>query len=94
MALTPMAWAGKVSMSEEPSLLNVRTEIFPSLEAQAKIGPNSYGAQEIELTLALCAFTSLIFSHSPALACCCCCPPLAPNDPADAEVEGEVSFQT
>ena len=98
MALTPMAWAGKVSISDEPSsgevererrefqrerravksnsrstrrhcisvsiqtrittpppvkhsLLNFKTEIFPSLEAHAKIGPNSNGAQEIELTV-------------------------------------------
>jgi hypothetical protein len=32
------------------SLLNFKTEIFPSLDAHAKMGPSSNGAQEIELT--------------------------------------------
>lgn len=31
-------------------LWKLSTDIFPSLEAQAMIGPSSYGAQEIELT--------------------------------------------
>ena len=30
--------------------LNVSTESFPSEEAHARIAPNSWGAQEIELT--------------------------------------------
>ena len=72
IALTPIAWAGKVSISDDPSsdamvmvriyqhhryseteraqlrvemrgnlLLNFNTEIFPSLDAQARIGPSS-----------------------------------------------------
>jgi hypothetical protein len=31
-------------------LWKLRTEILPSLEAQARMGPRSYGAQAIELT--------------------------------------------
>ena len=32
------------------SLLKVRTEIFPSEEAHARIAPSSWGAQETEFT--------------------------------------------
>lgn len=31
-------------------LLNCKTETFPSLDAQARIAPSSYGAHAIELT--------------------------------------------
>lgn len=38
------------SVVRHHSLWKLRTEILPSLEAQARIGPRSYGAQAIELT--------------------------------------------
>ncbi len=46
-------------------LLNSKIDTFPSLLAQAKTGPNSYGAHAILFTLAVCSICCLIVSHSP-----------------------------
>lgn len=40
-------------------LLNVRTLIFPSLDAQARMAPSSWGAQEIEFTIRFYVRTAL-----------------------------------
>ena len=37
---------------EDYALLNVKTEILPSDDAQARMAPSSWGAQETELTIA------------------------------------------
>jgi len=76
-ALAPVPCAGKIDASVEPSsfcqlcesvrpgdgsLWKLRTEIFPSLDAQARIGPRSYGAHAIEFTSGVSWYDGIVLA--------------------------------
>jgi hypothetical protein len=81
MALELVPWPLKIDASADPSSciqhygslngspLKLSTEIFPSLDAHASIGPRSYGAQATEFT----AISYMLFGNNVPLAVCRVC---------------------